>query len=165
MKKVYNMQYKNILSAVVRRCAGTAICVFLTLGAGSAMAQSGVVVHGNVFGGGNEAAVSGNTTVLMQGTNPVVMTDVYGGGAKATVGTLSGTTTTTVTVLGGTVERDVYGGGLGTSTIEATVNSAVQVNIGQNDNGTISGNATLKGNVFGCNNVKGSPKKTVNVDI
>ena len=141
------------------------VAVLLAFGADDALAQSGVVVHGNVFGGGNAAEVTGNTTVLMQGTTPTVETDVYGGGALAAVGTGDGTHTTTVTILGGTVERDVYGGGLGDGTHSPDVNGVVQVNIGTNVNGTISGSATILGNIFGCNNAAGSPKDSVKIDI
>ena len=66
-----------------------------TLTGGGAAAQTNVVVHGNVFGGGNAADVSGSTTVLMQG-NALVKNSVYGGGAMAETGA-----NTTVTIEGG----------------------------------------------------------------
>ncbi len=167
-KKTTNMGYKNIISTATRWCAGLFVMGLMALTTSGAMAQ-GVVVNGNVFGGGNAATVSGNTTVLMDGTNATVRQDLYGGGAQAAVGTLNGsnkaTTAATVTVLAGTVEHDVYGGGLGTQSNPATVNSTVQVSIGKYENSTVSGSATILGNIFGCNNVNGSPKDTVRVDI
>ena len=166
-KKTTNMGYKNIISTATRWCAGLFVMGLMALTTPGASAQ--VVVNGNVFGGGNAATVSGNTTVLMDGTNATVRQDLYGGGAQAAVGTLNGsnkaTTAATVTVLAGTVERDVYGGGLGTQANPATVNSTVQVSIGKYENSTVSGSATILGNIFGCNNVNGSPKDTVRVDI
>lgn len=44
-----------------------------------------VTIHGNVFGGGNEAPVGGSVTVNM--TGGTVNGDVYGGGAKANTNT------------------------------------------------------------------------------
>lgn len=96
------------------------------------------VVNGKVYGGGDEAAVNGSTTVTVQNAhsqvgvdvygggnqadvlhsttvhinNGTIGQDVYGGGAFAHVGT-GGNDNTTVNVLGGNVTRDVYGGGLG----------------------------------------------------
>ncbi len=168
-KKYIIMKYKNIFSTATQWCAGLFVMGLMALATPGAQAQ-GVVVNGSVFGGGNAADVSGNTTVLMDGSNATVVQDIYGGGAKADVGALNdagtaATTTTTVTVLAGTVQRDVYGGGLGTSSEPAMVNSRVQVNIGKEEAGVITGAATIQGNVFGCNNVNGTPKDTVQVDI
>ena len=86
----------------------------LLLTGGNAAAQ-GVVVHGNVFGGGNLADVGGSVTVnIKAGT---VDKDVYGGGALANTNTNNTTdpsaNTTTVNLLGGTISGDAYGGGLG----------------------------------------------------
>ena len=86
----------------------------LLLTGGNAAAQ-GVVVHGNVFGGGNLADVGGSVTVnIKTGT---VDKDVYGGGALANTNTNNTTdpsaNTTTVNLLGGTISGDAYGGGLG----------------------------------------------------
>ena len=47
----------------------------------SVTAMAGVVVKGNVYGGGNLAAVGGNVTVNMKAGT--VEKDVYGGGALA----------------------------------------------------------------------------------
>ena len=42
-------------------------------------------LQGNVFGGGNAAAVEGNTKVVVKGSNTRVYNNVYGGGNAATV--------------------------------------------------------------------------------
>ena len=162
------------------------------------------IVSGNVYGGGDEALVAGNTLVTVQNAHSQVALDVYGGGNQANVsgsdivniinGTIGqdvygggaladvGTTAndnTVVNVLGGTVSGNVYGGGLGRKAsqgvepIEAKVNGVVTVNIGKqegelDDHGfatAVSGEATINGNVFGCNNTNGSPKDNVTVNI
>ncbi len=137
---------------------------------GSANAQTHVVVHGSVFGGGNEATVSGNTEVLMQ-QNATVKTDVYGGGAFASTGT-NGSNTTVVTIEGGTVgdadygtdgKGNVFGGALGDATHSPDVNGAITVNIGTSTQS--SNNVVVKGNIFGCNNAAGTPKDSVRVHI
>ena len=147
----------------------------------SGLTTVNVTVEGDVYGGGEEAAVSGSTSVtVQQGTaqgmtiSTAVNGDVYGGGALANVGT-DANNSTEVTITGGTVSN-VYGGGLGRAAvsavadnpdtpeneavaavegIEALVNGAVTVTI---DGGTIS-------NVYGCNNYNGRPTSTVTVNI
>jgi hypothetical protein len=59
---------------------------------------------GTVYGGGNAAAVIGNTTVNM--TNGIVENTVFGGGNAAVV-----EGDTKVTILDGTIGGNVYGGG------------------------------------------------------
>lgn len=155
------MSYKKAFCALTRWCAGMILGGFLVFGASEASAQ--VVVNGNVFGGGNAANVSGNSTVLMQ-DNATVETDVYGGGALANVGT-NNSNATTVTIEGGNVGGNVYGGGLGNADTAALVNGVVTVNIGKDNGGSVSGEATIGGAVFGCNNVNGTPKDNVFVNI
>lgn len=60
-------------------------------------------VKGNVFGGGNQAAVTGTDTVNLWRSNSYV-NNVFGGGNQA------GTTNTVVNVYDGTVNTNVYGG-------------------------------------------------------
>ena len=161
-KKIYYaMNYNKAFSALSRLFVGVIMGVFFVLGASSASAQ--VVVNGNVFGGGNAADVSGNSTVLMQGS-ATVETDVYGGGALANVGS-SNSDATTVTIESGNVGGNVYGGGLGNAGTAALVNGVVTVNIGKDNGGSVSGEATIGGAVFGCNNVNGTPKDNVFVNI
>ena len=136
----------------------------------AAMAQrtdtpSSVTVGGNVFGGGNEAMVGGNCTVIINQDHATITHDVYGGGALAKVNTIDGTTLTTgkstnVTLMRGIVEGDLYGGGLGDNTsgseVAADVLGPVTV--------TIEG-GTVAGSVFGCNNLYGAPQSTVTVNV
>lgn len=143
------------------------LSAFLLVGF-SAMAQTHVKVEGNVFGGGNKAPVGGKTSVLIDQANDTIGGDVYGGGAFANVGT-NPEDSTQVTILQGVVIGNVYGGGLGDSTaasyngtqnIAALVYGKVFVTIGNN-----SGGPTLKGSVFGCNNINGTPLDSVFVNI
>ena len=67
---------------------------------------------------------------------------------------------------------NIYGGGLGeagaANVAKGQVNGTVTVNIGATDgaqNPTYSGNATINGSVYGCNNTNGSPKANVTVNI
>ena len=145
-KKYYAMNYNKAFSALSRLFVGVIMGVFFVLGASGASAQ--VVVNGNVFGGGNAADVSGNSAVLMQGS-ATVETDVYGGGALANVGS-SNSDATTVTIESGNVGGNVYGGGLGNAGTAALVNGVVTVNIGKDNGGSVSGEATIGGAVFGC---------------
>ena len=149
---------------------------------GAAMGQRDghVTVGGSVFGGGNLAPVAGNTEVKVNQNNAVVTGDVYGGGALANVGT-NGDNTTTVHILDGIINGNVYGGGLGdsigngyfsqfgnTESVAALVYGKVTVNIGAapaDQNSEPTGHATLRGDVFGCNNVNGTPKDDVSVNI
>ena len=137
---------------------------------GAAMAQrtdtpSSVTVGGSVFGGGNEAMVGGNCTVIINQDNATISHDVYGGGALAKVNTTDGTTltsgkSTSVTLMRGIVKGDLYGGGLGDNTlgdeVAADVLGPVTV--------TIEG-GTVTGSVFGCNNLYGAPQNTVTVNV
>jgi hypothetical protein len=136
---------------------------------------------GALFGGGNMADVSGNTTVSILGGT--VTHDVYGGGALADVGTGGETPTThQVLITGGTITENVYGGGLGriheaavdddplttdvdeskpeVIAIAALVNGTVAVKLNENN-----GTAKVGGSLFGCNNLNGTPKGNVTVDI
>ena len=164
------MKYNNIFSTAMRWCAGMFVMGLMALSTPGATAQ--VVVHGNVFGGGNAATVSGNTSVLMQGTTATVGHCVYGGGALAAVGTASGDQTTTVSIEGGRVNESVYGGGLGDANNAADVGSNVTVNIGRSDDtptetaGVTSYNSVVIGeNVFGANNQNGTPSGNIVVNI
>lgn len=137
---------------------------------------SGVKVGGNVFGGGNLASVAGKTTVLVNQPGGKIQGDVYGGGALADVGTLA-TDSTVVNIFNGHIGGNVYGGGLGKlvpgeDTIAAKVYGKVFVNIGKMNGTTLEGAASFtvtddinKGNVFGCNNICGTPLDSVFVNI
>ena len=82
---------------------GVLVATMMVLASGNAMAD-GVVVKGNVYGGGNLAEVQGSSAVNMSAG--AVDENVFGGGNLAAV-----KGNVTVTISGGTVTNDVYGGG------------------------------------------------------
>lgn len=131
-------------------------------------------VAGDVYGGGESSDAMGSVVVNMNGGT--VSGDIYGGGALANTntsnptdesGNLISTYTTTVNLKGGTV-RDVYGGGLGRladtehniTAVEALVNGDVTVYL----NSESSDNCKV-GQIFGCNNINGTPKGHVKVHV
>ena len=63
----------------------TSLIITTTEGGTSTIGTEGDTTTGNVFGGGNESAVDGNTTVTLSG-NVNVLGNVFGGGNKAVVG-------------------------------------------------------------------------------
>ena len=132
-----------------------------------------------IFGGGYGASTTtnGNVTVNIGASNTndgaTIYSDIYGGSALGTVNDAFADLTT-VNILSGTVTGIIYGGGLGaanldvngyvTSTItEAVVNGTVHVNIGAD--GMTGSGPTIHGKVFGCNNLAGTPKGNVYVDV
>ena len=145
----------------------------------------------DVFGGGfgSSTATTGKVKVNINGAGVNIYGDVYGGSALGSVNT-GASDTTVVNVLNGTLHSkvvtvdgfpvyyggNVYGGGLGDNTNAAAVNGTVTVNIGS---GTVetsgqyagytntenTGNATIQGNIYGCNNTNGSPQQNVTVNI
>ncbi len=149
--------------------------------------KTGANILGDVFGGGAEGLVKCGVVVNMLGGS--VENDVYGGGALTHTnfsnwdynsrthtwgttwasGKTSATYTTAVNLRGGTIGRNVYGGGLGNANTRAKVygNVLVQLNGNEGNDGdaTYSDNCVVKGNIFGCNNVNGTPKGNVTVHI
>ena len=151
-------------------------------------ASTGPTVRGNVFGGGNLAEVQGSVTVNVKGGT--VVNDVYGGGALASTNTAnwdaklndgaggwaagktSASNTTIVNLTGGVV-GNAYGGGLGDANTPAYVWGDVTVAV----NGTMftqtyqeyknadESNIPKTGQVFGCNNINGSPRGNVTVHV
>ena len=144
--------------------------------------EGNATIGNDVYGGGERGITKGSVIVNINGGS--IARDVYGGGALAntnttsTVQTIVGnevTTetvhpTTTVNLHGGTVNRHVYGGGLGqkegvnggTSDVEALVYGDVLVKLNETTN---SDNCVVKGNIFGCNNINGTPKGDVTVHV
>ena len=130
--------------------------------------KQGTVTH-DVYGGGLEAAVAGNVVVNV--TGGTVQGDLYGGGALANTNTASGKTTQ-VNLVGGTV-NNVYGGGLGQMADAANGINAVEALVGGDVTITLNGstatgatnNCVVTGNIFGCNNVNGTPKGHVKVHV
>ena len=82
---------------------GVLVATMMVLASGNAMAD-GVVVKGNVYGGGNLAEVQGSSAVNMSAG--AVDENVFGGGNLAAV-----KGNVTVNISGGTITKDVYGGG------------------------------------------------------
>ncbi len=147
------------------------------------------VVWGSVFGGGEAGIIKGSVVVNMNGGT--VKKDVYGGGALADTQTdnwdatanenaggwadaekKSALHTTTVRLTGGRVGEEVFGGGLGEEGKPAYVWGDVLVDL----NGTTSSGDTdsaiagnkkgcVVGQIFGCNNVNGTPKGDVMVHV
>ena len=127
-------------------------------------------VEGNIYGGGrgisgNASAgrASGNTTVNILGGT---MTGaVYGGGALASSnkGWDNNMYNATVDLKGGDVFGNVYGGGMGDTNTAATVGNVV-LNLNKDVENTAKG-CIVRGNIFGCNNVNGTPQGAVEVYI
>ncbi len=134
------------------------------------------LIVGSAFGGGEAGPVKGNVTVNMK--SGLVLQDLYGGGALANTnidnvtagyGTNSETIPSTsnkktqVNLTGGTINGNVYGGGLGrksgyfgeTSDLKAKVYGNVTVELNKTQ---ASNKCWVKGNIFGCNNLNGTPK-------
>ena len=139
---------------------------------------SGSTVAGDMYGGGNQANVTGSVTVLLTGGS--VTHDVYGGGALANTNTDQTTNigteqspdhhSTQVTIAGGTVTGDIFGGGLGRTVADDPTTTDVDESEGSiaalvNGAVTVTVNSGTVADVFGCNNVNGSPQSTVTVNI
>ena len=123
-------------------------------------------VSGNVFGAGMGDIVDGTKGVVTG--NPVVNItggkiggDVYGGGSYASVKGY-----TAVNLVGGSIDHNVYGGGLGSELSAAMVegNATVLLNGGTSITGATN-DCEVKGTIFGCNNVNGSPTGHVLVHV
>lgn len=124
----------------------------------------------NIHGGGygQNTVISGNVEVNIAGGT--INGDIYGGSALGKVNTNT-SNTTVVNLTGGIIHGDAYGGGLGDSETAADVNGNVTVTL----NGTAFTLATttddkgnsipISGRIFGCNNINGSPKGTVLVQV
>lgn len=142
------------------------------------------VIWGSVFGGGEAGTVKEGVAVNM--TGGLIHKDIYGGGALADTQTSNWNTTggtwadaqksalhtTTVRATGGRVVEEIFGGGLGEDGKPAYVWGDVLVDL----NGTTSSGTTgtpiaddakgcVVGQIFGCNNVNGTPKGDVMVHI
>ena len=127
-------------SVTINQTQNQTLTVTDVFGGGDAAAVNGnttvTLTAGSVsraFGGGNEATINGNTTVTAQGAT---IANIYGGGNKA------GATQTSVTVSGGSVTTGVYGG----SNSEGTITGAIAVSI---TGGTIGTDASHTANVHG----------------
>lgn len=140
----------------------------------------------DIFGGGygHLTTTEGDVLVNINGASVTVNGDVYGGSGYGDVNSPAANgqdsdDTTTVNIFDGTINGDIYGGGLGqnqigndpTTDYPAHVNGKVYVNVGTGEMDdhdcpvAISGNATINGSVYGCNNVNGTPLDSVYVNI
>ena len=151
---------------------------------GGTLGTSGAPLTSGIFGGGfGEATTTGgNVTVNVGDANATsaaatstIYGDIYGGSALGTVNDAVADVTT-VNINNGTIHGNIYGGGLGAATLnsngyidttqpktEAIVNGTVHVNIGTSTQA--SNFVTIDGQVFGCNNLAGTPKGPVYVDV
>ncbi len=150
-----------------------------TIGKSTTENEITTITGGNVYGGGlgQPTLVYGNVAVNIHGGT--IMKDVYGGGAlgNTNIGnvtnygesnesiTTTSINTTIVSLIGGTVDGDVYGGGLGKYTsasdnVPAKVYGDVTVKLNE-----AAVNCVVKGSIFGCNNVYGSPQGAVEVHV
>ena len=137
------------------------------------------LIAGSVFGGGEAGTVKGSVAVNMAGG--LVLKDVYGGGALADTQTsnwdasansgaggwatdkTSASTKTTISLTGGTIRGETYGGGLGEEGKPAYVYGDVDLSLNKN----VANNARgcVVHDIFGCNNVNGTPKGKVQVHV
>ena len=149
-----------------------------------------IKIQGDIFGGGygESTLVTGNvvvnigkktgntvenvTTYTYEGY-AIITGDVYGGSAKGKVNSTDNGSTTKVNFYGGTIKDtdtpsgkgNIYGGGLGEDN-EGTENDHAADVYGPVTVTMEKGSTnTTVNNVFGCNNVLGTPKNTVTVNI
>lgn len=133
--------------------------------------------HANVHGGGYgfDTATAGNVDVnIIQESSEApldIYGDVYGGSALGDVNSDTDDHTY-VTLKAGYIHGNVYGGGLGqksgfygaTEDLVALVNGNVKVTLNEGVADDAKG-CIVTGNIFGCNNLNGSPKGTVLVHV
>ena len=138
---------------------------------------TGGTVKQDVYGGGSLADTNKG--------NWETTTDTWAEG-KYNTSTHVTTYKTNVSLKGGVIDRDVYGGGLGqlkkdaignpdedgyvpgVSAVEAMVYGDVMVKLNEpttSEGTTTYGTCVVKGNIFGCNNVNGTPKGNVTVHV
>ena len=134
--------------------------------------------HANIHGGGygQLTGVAGDVTVNIgqsgSTSGATIYGDVYGGSALGTVNTIHTDNQnevynmTTVNLYGGTIDGNVYGGGLGDSLTAALVYGDVEVyQNGAALKARYSEGLPSSGMIFGCNNVNGTPKGHVKVEV
>lgn len=132
-------------------------------------------IHGGGYG--NATSIAGDVTVNfgdntdIENTGLVLYGDLYGGSALGSVNT-DGSNTTIVNLRNGIIHGAAYGGGLGHVDHNdwGWVKGKVYVRVGDatdpNDHTTYTGQANLVDcDVYGCNNLNGSPQNEVHVDV
>lgn len=100
-----------------------------------------VIIGGDVFGGGDLAAVEGNPTVIIRDCGTLIEGDLYGGGNAAPV------YSTSTTMWGGLVAGNVFGGGNGKDASKNAKGAQVGYKRDDSTAGTGEGKATT--NIFG----------------
>ena len=165
---------------------------YTTTPAGDDNNKTTQLIAGSVFGGGEAGVVKGSVAVNM--TGGLILKDIYGGGALAdtqtsnwdatansnaggwAAGKSSSSATTTIRLTGGIVGEEVFGGGLGEAGKPAYVYGDVLVDLNgttamsggkPTENGTATTNTRgcAVGQIYGGNNVNGSPKGDVMVHV
>ena len=146
--------------------------------------QANANVHGGGFG--PATYVKGNVAVQVgtidqdPATTVTIWGDVYGGSAQGHVNAYpvdadadednrkySTDKTTKVSLYAGTINGDAYGGGLGTQTYPAYVGGDILVELNGNSTQQVADDnkGAIVNRIFGANNLFGSPKGDVTVNI
>lgn len=135
--------------ATVNISGGTAENVFggglgssTSMAVGTVVNVSGGTINNNVYGGGEEGTVTGNTEVTFSGGT---VNDIYGAGKGSSSQRANIAGSTTVAVTGGTVNGSVYGGGQNGTVAYA---SGGANNTNYKSTVGVSG-GEVKGNVYG----------------
>lgn len=140
------------------------IAVTINAGTVGQNATNTANVHGGGFGASTATGDNVTVTIGNGSSTPTIWGDVYGGSALGNVNDAV-TETTKVWLKSGTVNGCLYGGGLGDADNAALVNGKVQVIVDGGAVKSTTNTGRTTGNVFGCNNVNGTPKGTVEVEI
>ena len=133
---------------------------------------TGERIINNVYGGGNVANVGGDTNVLL--LSGTVKGDVYGGGkGRLEVGEvgdddyvspIAATVGSTKVNLNG-MEKDDYVAATHSALVEAYPENATGDDIEYYTRKSGKAGCVVKGNIFGCNNLNGTPLGDVKVNI
>lgn len=180
---VVNMNGGRVTSGLYGGCCSMdTIHGAVTVNVLGGIVGTNATTRADIFGGGygQLTRTTDNVTVNIQmnAATDTIFGDVYGGSALGHVNDSlhPGTDNTIVNILDGVIYGDVYGGGLGDSLtgaeVKAYVHGKTYVNIGTDTNtGNIAFRTyvkdakTLGANVYGCNNLNGSPMDSVFVNI
>ena len=151
------------------------VLVQLTGGTVGVSSENTANIHGGGYG--NATTVAGNVTVNfgdntnVANENIMLYGDLYGGSALGSVNT-DASNITTVNLRNGVIHGGAYGGGLGDADHDGWgwVKGKVLVNVGNatdpTDPNTYTGQANLVDcDVYGCNNLNGSPQDEVQVHV
>lgn len=132
----------NVSGGKVTNVFGGGLGASTSMAAGTAVNVSGGTINNNVYGGGEQGTVTGNTEVTFSGGT---VNDIYGAGKGSSTQRANITGSTTVAVSGGTVNGSVYGGGQNGTVAYA---SGGANNTNYKSTVGVSG-GEVKGNVYG----------------